>query len=52
MNGEDRLLAHMRLLCTEPPERRLAARVEPELVALLVRALRIRKAAPRGARRI
>ena len=52
MSGDDRLLAHMRLLCTKPPERRLAARVEPELVALLVRALRIRETAPRAARRL
>jgi len=54
--GQDLLLAHVQLLSsrapTEPPERRLAERLEPALVALLVRALRIRQAAPRAARRL
>jgi hypothetical protein len=55
-NAEDLVLAHVRLLSDEapvgPPQGRLAERMEPALVALLVRALRIRRAAPRGARRL
>jgi hypothetical protein len=54
--AEDLLLAHVRLLSAEtpsaPPQQRLAERVEPALVALLVRALRIRQTAPRDARRL
>jgi len=52
ISGDDRLLANVQLLSTEPPQRRLAERVEPALVSLLVRALRLNRATPRGARRI
>jgi hypothetical protein len=55
-NAEDLVLAHVRMLSDEapggPPEGRLAERMEPALLALLVRALRSRQAAPRGARRL
>jgi len=55
-NAEDLLLAHVRLLSaeapSEAPESRLAERVEPALAALLVRALRVRGASPRGSLRL
>jgi hypothetical protein len=55
-SAEDLVLAHVRLLSADvpsgPPQGRLAERVEPALVALLVRALRIREGAPRGALRL
>jgi hypothetical protein len=54
--AQDLLLAHVRLLSAEAPggpaQRRLAERVEPELVALLMRALQMQQAAPRGALRL
>ena len=56
ISGDDRLLAHVQLLSTEPssgpPQLRLAERVEPALMALLVRALQANQAPSRGARRI
>jgi hypothetical protein len=55
-DAEDLLLEHVRLLSAEapslPPQGRLAEQVEPALVDLLVRALRVRRAVPRGARRL
>jgi len=54
--GQDLLLAHVRLLSAETPggsaQRRVADRVEPALAALLVRALQMQPAAPRGALRL
>jgi hypothetical protein len=55
-NAEDLLLAHVLLFSSEvpseSPEGRVAERVEPALVALLMRALRSREAPPRGALRL
>jgi hypothetical protein len=50
--GDELLLAHLQVLSDEPAESRLSARVEPSLAALLVRALRLHHAFPRGARRL
>jgi hypothetical protein len=54
--GQDLLLAHVRLLSADPrgisPQLRVAEQVEPALVALLVRALQMQQAAPRGALRL
>jgi hypothetical protein len=54
--GQDLLLAHVRLLSVEAPggspQMRVAERVEPALVALLMRALQVQQAAPRGALRL
>jgi hypothetical protein len=54
--GQELLIAHLQLLCeqpsSEPTDSRLNTRVEPELAALLVRALRLHDTLPRGARRL
>jgi len=54
--GDELLLAHLQVLSeapsADPAEARLNRRVEPSLAALLVRALRLQDAVPRGARRL
>lgn len=54
--GDERLLGHLQVLSedppADPPASRLNERVEPSLAALLMRALRLQNAVPRGARRL
>lgn len=56
VTGDELLLAHLQMLrdvpSAEPAGSRLSACVEPSLAALLVRALRLHAAVPRGARRL